>query len=376
MANQLRRVRIAGTGSFLPNAPVGIDRIDDVLGHIHDAPKRVQSFMQSVGRRMLEHGGVQRRFFAIDPETHELTHSVAGLAEPAARAALADAGRRPEDVDLLLISSPSSDRSTPPTSALLQARLGIERCAEMEIHSNCSGMGKAMQVAYDSLRVGRYRTALVVYSQLSSAYLRAAYFNQAKMTKTQAALRYILSDGAGAAVLESCDCTGDDELRTEVLGTYVESIGGRLDPAMTCGGAAEDVMTGANPAATIYDEGRHHLDQDFAAVNRLAGANLFDGMMRMFESLRIEPRRIDHYIWSIPTMQLYDENVPALREKLGARPEQLQFRTASSGYCGGASMLIHLDQMAKSGELQPGQTAAVYSVESSKWMSAGFVVRW
>ena len=376
MTNQLQRVRVTGTGSFLPNAPVSNDRIDDVLGHIHDAPKRVQTFMQNVGRRMLENGGVVKRHFAVDPETHDLTHSVAGLGEEAARNALAAAGRQADEIDLILISCPSSDRSTPPTSALLQARLGVERCAEIEVHSNCSGMGKAMQIGYDALRVGRYQRALVIYSQLSSAYLRAPYFNQSKMTKTQAALRYILADGAGAVVLEASDPSRNGPLNGELLGTYIESIGGMLEPAMMCGGAVEDVMLGDNPAEMIYREGRHHLDQDFAAVNRLAGPNLFDGMLRMFESLAVAQLGIDHYIWSIPTMQLYNENVPALLEKLGATPEQLQFRTATTGYCGGASMLIHFDEMVRSGELKRGQTAAVYSVESSKWMSAGFVVRW
>jgi 3-oxoacyl-[acyl-carrier-protein] synthase-3 len=367
---------VAGTGSFLPNDPVPNDRIDDVLGHLTEAPERVRAFIRTVGRRMLEGSGVKTRHFAIDPETHALTHTIASLSEQAARQALKMAGKKPTDVDLLLLSSSSYDTTTPPTSTLLQERLGIEACAEMEIHSNCSGVGKCMQVAYDSLRLGRYKTALVVYSQLSSAYLRACYFNQPRISKTQAVLRYILADGSGAVLLVAKGSDGDIRLPGEVLGTYVESVGGKLKPAMTAGAGVEGVIGGQNPADQIYGKGMHHLDQDFFAVNRDAAPFLLNGVVRMLDSLKLDPAEMDHFVWSIPTMQLYDENIARLLERLHARPEQMKFRSAECGYCGGAAILIHLDDMVRSGELRRGQTVVLHSVESSKWMSAGFVMQW
>lgn len=375
MSKALFRVQVAGTGSFLPGDPVPNDRIDDVLGRLSEAPSRVQSFVETVGRRMLEHGGVKTRHFAVDPETHALTHTVASLGEQAARRALEAAGRSPQDVDLLLLSSPSFDTTTPPTSTLLQERLAIERCAEVEVHSNCSGVGKCVQIAYDALRLGRYRTALVVYSQLSSVYLRSSYFNQAVMTKTQAALRYILADGAGALVLEGRPDDGVP-LPRELLGTYVESVGGTMPPGMTAGGGVADVMNGRRPTELVWARGSHHLDQDFAAVNRHAGPLLLRGILRMLEQLGIEPRQVGHYVGSIPTLQLYEDNSEAFARELCATRENMRFRSDRVGYCGGAAILIHFDDMVRSGEILPGQTVVLHSVESSKWMSAGFVVRW
>lgn len=376
MSEGLQRVCVVGTGSFLPNDPVPNDRIDDVLGHLTDAPKKVQDFVRTVGRRMLDNGGVKLRHFAIHPETHALTHTIASLGEEAARRALEMGGKRPTDVDLLLLSSSSYDTITPPTSTLLQERLGIERCAEMEVHSNCSGVGKGMQIAYDALRLGRYRTALVVYSQLSSVYLRSCYFNQPRMNKTQATLRYILADGSGAVLLETREDSGRGWLPGEVLGTHVESIGGKLKPGMTAGGGVADVIPGNNPAEEIYSKGMHHLDQDFFAVNRDAGPFLLRGVEHMLKALKLDPAKLDHFVWSIPTLQLFDGNVTHIRERLHAKPEQMKFRSAQCGYCGGASILIHLDEMVRSGELRRGQTIVLHSVESSKWMSAGFVMHW
>jgi len=371
----LHRVYIRGTGAFLPNQPVPNDRIDEVLGQLRDAPERVQGFLKTVGPRMLEGSGIECRHFALDPRTGCLTHSVASLGEVAARRALEAAGRRPEEVELLILASPNYDQSTPPTSASLQARLGIERCAEMEIHSNCSGVGKALQIVYDALRLGRYKNGLVVICQLSSVYLRSCYFNQPLMTKTQAALRYILADGSGAVFLEAAEAGHAGPLPLEVIGTYVESIGGKLEPAMTAGGGVCDLIEPGSPAQAVYDRGRHHLDQDFAAVNRNAGPFLLEGALRMLNQLEIDPARVDHYVWSIPTMQLYNGNIEQFQSRLHATLDKMKFRARNTGYCGGASLLLHFDEMVRGGEIKPGQLVVLHSVESSKWMTAGFVVR-
>jgi 3-oxoacyl-[acyl-carrier-protein] synthase-3 len=376
MSQGLKRVRVTGTGSFLPNDPIHNDRIDEILGPLNDAPERVKTFIKNVGTRLLANGGVEYRHFAIDPETHHLTHTLASLAEEAARKALKAAGRKPQEIDFLAFSAPAYDESTPPTSTLLQERLGIEQCAEMEIHSNCSGVGKSIQIAHDALRLGRYKTALIAHSQLSSVYLRNCYFNESRMTKTQATLRYILADGSGALVLEAAEDEGDCPVSHEVLGTFVESVGGKRAPGMTAGGGVGDLLKCESQVPAVFEKGTHHLDQDFAAVGRDAGPFLVNGVLRMLESLDIEPSSVDHFIWSIPGLQLYNDYIEKAAERLMSSVDKMRFRARNTGYCGGASILLHFDEVVSSGELQSGQTAVLHSVESSKWMSAGCVVRW
>jgi 3-oxoacyl-[acyl-carrier-protein] synthase III len=372
---QFRRVSVTGTGSFLPGEPIPNDRLDEVLGPLDKAPERIQAFVKNIASRMLSSSGVESRHFAVDPQTHKLTHTVASLAEEAVRRALQAAGRQPNDIELLLLSCPNYDCSTPPTSTILQERLGIKNCAEMEIHSNCAGVGKCMQIAYDALRCGRHKTAMIVYSQLSSVYLRNCYFNQAKINKNQAALRYILADGSGAVMLEAVD-PGTNHVQHELLGTYVESVGGDQAPGMTAGGGVADLLEVDHQIPDVYEFGTHHLDQDFSAVNRSAGRLLFEGVVRMTKALAIDPRKVDAIVASIPTKQLYEDNVELFTEYFGITREQAKFRAAHTGYCGGSSILLHFDEMVRSGEVKPGQTVLLDSVESSKWMTAGFAVRW
>ncbi len=366
-------VRIVGTGSFLPGDPIPNDQLEFVLGPLDSAPDVVRRFVKTIGPRMLERGGITTRHLAIDPVTGDLTHDHCGLAEPAALRALDAAGLAASDIDLLILACPSYDRSTPPTSTLLQERLGIRSCAEMEIHSNCSGVGKGVQVAYDALRLKRYKTALVCYSQLSSVYLRSCYFSQPKMSKVHAALRWILADGAGALVLQADDSGGEEHA---LLGTYVESIGGDLPAGMSSGGAAADLMRKDQQIPELYAAGRHHLWQDLAAVGNRAAPLLLEGLIRFIDTLPLDSASVDHYVVSIPSRALYDQHIPAFMDQLGITRDQIRFRSDGIGYCGGAATLVQFDHMVRSGELQTGDIAVVHAVESSKWMTAGFACRW
>lgn len=369
----LKPVRIAGTGSFLPGRPVPNDKVEAVLGRLDDAPPKVKSFVGNLGQKMLDRGGVETRHFAVDPETGDMTHMFSSLAEQACRRALEMAELEPQQVELLIISCPSYDQSTPPTSALLQERLGVQSCAEMEVHSNCSGVGKSMQIAYDAIRCGRYQTALIAYSQLSSIYLRSCYFNQSKMDKTHAALRWILADGAGAVALTASE---NGDFTHQVIDTFVESVGAGRPAGMTAGGAAADLMKTTHQIPELYSTGEHHLWQDFSAVNDNAAPLLLQGLVNFTNRLNIDPSTVDHYVVSIPTTQLYEDHIPAFLDRLKITRDQIKFRSNKIGYCGGSATLMHFDEMVRDSEIKPGELAIVHAVESSKWMTAGFAVRW
>jgi 3-oxoacyl-[acyl-carrier-protein] synthase-3 len=363
----------------LPGEPVAIDRVEEVLWRLDGLNNRLAARLDQFRERLLSRSGVQNRHFAIDSQTRRQTETNASLAEKAARQALETAKMEASQIDLLIFSSPAPDCLTPPTSALLQERLGIQRCIEIEIHSNCTGVPKGIQIALDMLRQGRCAKALVAYSQLSSIFLRSEFYNTSHVTLEHLTLRWMLSDGAGALVLGP-DGQGPD--RPEMLDAYVESVGVGQSPGMT-------MELGAQPGpelahlptpyiVAIHEAGRHHLWQDVAKVVSQGPQLAISGLRNMLDACHCDANDVAVFILPFPGRHFVsDKHWDMARRTLGTDVEsRAPFLISEFGYCGGAASLVQFDRMARAGRFKPGELIAAYVEESSKWMSGGFLVRW
>ena len=128
----------------------------------------------------------------------------------------------------------------------------------MEVHSNCTGITKAFEIAFDAIKLGRYKNVVVCYSQLSSSFLSASYFNPQRIRKENIFLRWFLSDSASAVILR-----GRDEVTSgiKVVDVYNESLGGKMSPAMWL------YLGCANfNLPKVYEEGGHHLGQNYSCL--------------------------------------------------------------------------------------------------------------
>ncbi|HEV8352639.1 MAG TPA: 3-oxoacyl-[acyl-carrier-protein] synthase III C-terminal domain-containing protein [bacterium] len=367
-------VAVIGTGAYLPGQPVPPERVEDVLGRIADLPARIESRAVRMGTEILQRAGVKHRYYALDPLTRTQTETNASMAEKAIRAALEPTGDGAGTIDLLICAGAMADYFCPPTSALVQDRLGIARCTEIEIHSNCSGAPKGLQVALDMLRGGRYRRAAVVYAQLSSVFLRGEFFNPQKVRLENLVLRWMLSDGAGAVILDR------REGGLQLLDVFVESRGGGRPAAMVGGlsGAmgTEITFNGNGMYPALFESGQHHVWQDIGEVNRRAPRHLLDGLKEMLEGSGVPGSAVDHFLLGIPGRHFMTD---AMRDyfvnDVGGDPARVPYDIEDFGYCGGATMFIQFDRLVRSGRVRPGDLIAAYLEESSKWMSGGFLAR-
>ena len=169
----------------------------------------------------------------------------------------------------------------PTPSVRIQEALGIDRCGEVSVHANCTSAYKALLLAHDLLRNGRYRNALVISSGISSSELRAEYYNQPIVKKEELFLRYFLGDGAGAVVLVAGE-SSNPGLYLE--STYMESAGGNKPSAMKNKRPAYWM----NPREE-FELGYHHLSQMFQDELRKNfhepdGTIFFNGLKRYLDS--------------------------------------------------------------------------------------------
>jgi len=287
----------------------------------------------------------------------------------AAQRALDMAGLKPTEVDLLVYGGNIMEYMCPPTTTLIQEALKIPACAEYAIHSNCTSIYKALQLATDQIQIGRYKHALIMSSTLASPFLRAEHFNTKVLAKPQILLRWFLCDGAGALVLTSDPHVGQKRLR--VLGTYIESIGLGLGPDMLClfGGHRVNL-----PEA--YENGWHHLTQNFDKVATLSvelGKKAGD---RMMDRLGMEWQQVKHGFMNLPTRHIHDQVVSDMRRDKKMPGLEFYSKLADRGYPGACAIIHALDGFLKETTPDKGDILASVVAESSKWMYGGFALEY
>jgi 3-oxoacyl-[acyl-carrier-protein] synthase III len=362
-------VYIAGIGSHSPGEPVPFEQIDDVLGPIAGAPPKLERWIDRMRPIMKEMLGVKFCHYAIDPQTRRPTEDNVTMSVTSARRALAVAGLEPTDIDLLVYGGNIMEYACPPTTTLIQEQLEIPACAEYAIHSNCTSIYKALQLAADQIRLGRYKHALLVTSTLASPFLRAEHYNPKVLEKSQVLLRWFLCDGAGALVVTSDPSIGQNRLR--VVDTYVDSRGLGLGPDMYCRVGGHRVQP-----LEVWENGWHHLTQNFDQVAALGAKLCVEATDRLMERVGMDWQQVKYAFLNVPTKHLHDLGVEEARK--AKRNPDLEFysKLADRGYPGACAIIHSLEGFLSEVRPEPGDILGSVVVESSKWMFAGFVLEY
>lgn len=364
-------VKITGSGSFLPGAPVPFDDIDRYLGKITDAPAKVMKWMTRIKPVMKEMLDIEQYFYAIDPVTREFTEDNVTMAVKAASQALERAGLAPTDIECIVYGSAHMDQM-PTASVRIQEALGIEECAELAIHANCTSAYKALLVASDFIRHGRYRNALVLSAGISSSELCAEYYNQPLIKKEDVFLRWFLCDGAGALVLEA------DEIQKNGLyveSTYMESVGGKKPSPMFNRRPAYWM----NPREE-FNKGYHHLAQMFQEQLRTHfhdpdGTVFYKGLRKMINKYDIDLSRLRFFQVNLPSRHIADLVLEECAT-LGIPESALYTRMSKMGYSGPPMAFICLDSILREEKLIDEDLIMSFVTEVSKFMQAGYALRY
>jgi 3-oxoacyl-[acyl-carrier-protein] synthase-3 len=205
--------RITGTGSHLPPRRVSNAELARELG---------ARGIETSDEWIVDRTGIRARHFA------QAGAVCSDLALPAAQAALAAAGRRAEEVDLIVLATSTPDMVFPSTACILQAKLGIDNGSPaFDVQAVCSGFIYALTVADALIRTGSAKCALVIGAEVFSRILD---FDD----RTTCVL---FGDGAGAVVLEASSEPG-------LLATELHADGRHAGILCTPGSVAGGKVTG------------------------------------------------------------------------------------------------------------------------------------
>jgi 3-oxoacyl-[acyl-carrier-protein] synthase-3 len=315
MTTTLPYTRITGTGSFLPPRRVDNQELVDQLA------ARGQ---ESSDQWIIERTGIHARHFVADGV------NASDLALAAARHALEAAGRRADEIDLIIVATSTPDMVFPSTAAILQHKLGISGCPVFDLQAVCSGFVYGLTVADAMIRAGNARRALVIGSEVFSRLLD---FDDRSTC-------VLFGDGAGAVVLEASDTPG-------ILASDLHADGRHVGILCVPGTLSNGRILG-DPL----------LKMDGQAVFRLAVGVLEQAARAVLEKAGRQAGDLD---WLIPH-QANIRIMTGTAKKLKLPLEKLIVTVDEHGNTSAASIPLALDHAVRSGRVQRGDTVMLEGV--------------
>ena len=301
---------ICGTGSYVP--PYSMDNND------------IAKLVETSDEWIRERTGVVRRHI-IQEET------TVSMAARAGQSALENAGVRPEEVDLILVSTISSNVILPCAACEVQRELGAVNATCFDLNAACTGFLLGYNTAAAYLAAGVYQTALVIGSESLS-----------NLTNWKDRSTCILfGDGAGAAVIQR------GEGRHYLPVTHSNGAKGG---ALTCKSRHDhNGLTRHQEVETLADP-EYFMQMDGQAVFKFAVRSVPQAVEEVLEANRVKKEEISCYILHQANRRI----VEAVAKRLGEPLEKFPMNLQEYGNTSSASIPILLDEQNRSGKLKKG----------------------
>ena len=370
-------VYITRTSAALPNAPVENDLVEAVLGQVGERPSRARRIVQ-------RNNGIKRRHYIIDPKTGQPTHSNASLTAEAIRGLFGN-GFALEDVACLACGTSNPDQLMPNHAVMVHGELGGHGFEAVATAGVCLSGTTALKYGWMSVLSGCSPNAVVTGSEIASLGLRALnYAAEERAADLEAHpelafekdfLRWMLSDGAGALLLEPSPRKGLN-LRIEWMDlfSYAHAL-----PACMYLGAEKNGDTKLRGWLLFTPEERNAkslfaLKQDVRLLNEaVVEYTLLKPLQRVIARRKLAPRDVQ---WFLPHMSSEYFRKPVAeaiaRAGLPIPAERWFTNLTSVGNCGSAAIYLMLDELLKSGRVRHGDRLLCFVPESGRF-SSGFI---
>lgn len=313
----MRTIRITGTGSALPGRIV--------------TNKELEQMVETSDEWIRERTGIRERHVSVG-------ETVVTLASEAARKALEQAGKRAEEIDLILVATCSPEQYLPCCACQVQAAVGAVNALAFDVNAACSGFLFALNTADAYLRTGLAENALVIGSEVLSKLV----------DWTDRGSCILFGDGAGAVVVERCEASPG------ILGRALHSDG-------TGGGV---LQCGARELTTPYartsaaktdqkqqtDDREHYIQMDGQEVYRFATRRVPQCIEEALADAGLAVPDIDLFVLHQANARIID----AVAKRLHADREKFPTNLERVGNLSSASIPVLLDELHRQGKLHRG----------------------
>lgn len=370
-------VYITDIAGFLPNEPVSNDDIENVLGMVGDRPSRSRKLI-------LRNNGIKNRYYAIDPKTGGYTHNNAQLAAEAVRALAKKANFDLNELKCLCAGSSSPDLVQPSHAAMVHGELASPPCEIFSAAGVCTSSVMAMKYAMMAVAMGNCENAVALGSEFPSRYMRGRNFEPEIDARIEALekrpelgfekdfLRWMLSDGAGAALLKPEPNADGLSLRIDWIDCL--SFANTMPVCMYCGGNKDDDHSmhywhEVEDPLDIIREGYYALKQDARVLNdSIMPISVRDALVPMAAKHKLKPEDVTwflpHYSSKYFRAKLKEQMV---EHNFDIPDERWYTNLTEVGNVGSASIYLMLEGLMYSGKLKKGDRLLCYIPESARF---------
>lgn len=276
---------------------------------------------------ILSRTGIKRRHITTDDET------TANLATKAAEKAIAHAGIKASEIEIIIVATITPEMVFPSTASFVQTSLGATNAWVFDLAAACSGFVYGIAIVQQFLESGRYNNALVIGAETLT-----------KITNWQDRTSCILfGDGAGAVILQRCN-----DGKKGILYSTMHSDGRRWE-ALNC---------------QAYGS-RHPANKDLNDLNKIymqiKGREVYQQAVRRIvecvkECLEVCKLTLDD-ISMVISHQMNARIIESAAKRLKLPDEKVFINISEYGNTSAASVPIAFDECVRSGRLKRGDIA-------------------
>ena len=367
-------VYITKTGKYLPNDPISNDEMEDYLGLINEVASKAR-------RIILRNNKIVSRYYALDKNGNS-THSNAELTFYAIQA-LFDEGFTAQNMELLSCGTSTPDNFLPSHAAMVH---GLLKNKSVELNSStgvcCAGMN-SLKFGYLSIKAGNTKNAVCTGSERVSTWTTAEKYEhevinlknleeQPIIAFKKDFLRWMLSDGAGAFLLENKP-RDTISLKMEWMEAY--SYAFELEACMYAGG--DKLENGEIKPWSDYHpdqwlkESIFAIKQDVKLLDEFILVKGAESMSTALKKNNVTSEQVDYFLPHVSSHYFVDGLREALENKGIHLPKEKWFMNLKRvGNVGSASIYLALDELMTSGKLKKGDKILLSVPESGRFSFA------
>ena len=268
----------------------------------------------------------------------------------AARQAIERAGLDASDIDLILCATVTPDQILPSTGCIIQAELGANKAAAMDIVAACSGFLYGMTLANTMIQTGQAKYALVIGAEILTQFV----------DYTDRHTCVLFGDGAGAAVL------GQVNNNRGILATRIRSDGRYEEQLYSPGGG-----TRRPPSAETLSAGDHFFKMKGNELFKVAVRSMAEVSREVLEEAGLNSQDVKLFIPHQANQRITD----AVASKLNVDTARVYSNIAMHGNTSSASIPIALDECVEAGKIGEGDVVLLASFGGGvTW--GGVLMRW